>query len=97
MAFLFSRLHRRLAPYPLHSAPTILAVSPKKGRYAQLLGAFTEKSVSEFITGVLSGRERIGPYAQMPTISPDDDCALAHGTVDSEPLEDDPEADAIMS
>ena len=79
------------------SAPTVLAISPKKGRFAQLLGAFTEQSVSNFITGVLSGRERIGPYSEMPSVSADDDCALAHGTLADEPLEDDPEADAIMS
>lgn len=37
--------------------PAVAAVSTKKGRYATMRGAFTEKDVSAFITGLTGGKE----------------------------------------
>jgi hypothetical protein len=65
----------------LYDAPTVVAVSPKKALYANMVGAFETKKISTFLSGVLAGKNRIGPLPGdkvVPSISVDDDCAAVH-------------------
>ncbi len=42
--------------------PTLVAVLPKKGKYLNLVGSYTESSVSAFITGVLGGKHKLATF-----------------------------------
>lgn len=77
------------------AAPTIIVISPKKMKYAQMLGGFTSDGISSFITGALGGRQRLFELQALPTINPDDDCAAAHKV--EEVYEEEVDLDDIMS
>ncbi|EGD72794.1 hypothetical protein PTSG_12188 [Salpingoeca rosetta] len=82
----------------IDKVPTVIAVSPKRQKFALQLGAFSPKSISEFITGVLTGRVSIQPFSQMPSVGADDDCTAAHAAF-ALPVEeeDDIDLDDIMA
>ncbi len=57
--------------------PTVVALSPKKLRYVQMIMTFNEANILTFLTGVKSGRISTGPIADIPTPK-EVDCAAMH-------------------
>eukprot|EP00039_Didymoeca_costata_P000119 m.44180 g.44180 ORF g.44180 m.44180 type:complete len:523 (-) comp10064_c0_seq1:1151-2719(-) len=95
--------HASFAEYfgmTLENTPSIIAVSPKKAMYATHVGAFEEKKISKFISGVLGGKQRIGKLPNedksVPLISAEDDCAAIHASLEI-PVEEDSMDDDIMA
>jgi len=76
----------------LENVPTVIAVSPKKGLSANMMGSFQGKAITTFINGVLQGKNRIGPMPgdkKVPTISADENCADIHASMMPVEEEDD--------
>ena len=46
--------------------PTIVALSPKKRRFAGFVGGFEEAPVRQFLTGILTGRRKTSPISDIP-------------------------------
>eukprot|EP01147_Barroeca_monosierra_P008119 gene8119-10114_t len=78
--------------------PTVVAISPRRRRFAKLLGAFAENSISEFIIGVLTGHVPILPFSEFPVISGDDNCTQAHLSLAAPPeVEGDDDVDDLIA
>jgi len=79
--------------------PTMVIVSPKKLRYAEMVGRFEEDAIKSFLAGVLHGKIKTGPISVIPEPETND-CAAVHklnaeAAVEA-PVEEDAEADALM-
>ena len=46
--------------------PTIVALSPKKRRFAGFVGGFMEADVRHFLAGILSGKRKTAPLSDVP-------------------------------
>ena len=46
--------------------PTVVALSPKKRRFAGFVGGFEEAPVRQFLTGILTGRRKTSPISDIP-------------------------------
>eukprot|EP00041_Stephanoeca_diplocostata_P011168 m.181204 g.181204 ORF g.181204 m.181204 type:complete len:517 (+) comp18444_c0_seq1:99-1649(+) len=84
----------------MDNVPTVVAVTPKKGAYAKLFGAFESSKIGGFIGGVLSGKNRITAFPEgtttAPVISAEVNCTAVHESM--MPIEtDDLDMDDIMS
>lgn len=51
--------------------PAVIAVSPKKLRFAKHIGSFSESAIADFIAGVLGGQRKIVPFQKLPIIPAD--------------------------
>lgn len=70
-----------------HKLPTVVAFSPVRLRAAQLIGAYDERNVKQFLEGVLHGSIATAPLSERPV--PDAECAVQVAEEDgSEELED---------
>jgi hypothetical protein len=69
--------------------PSVVAVSPKKGKMANMLGRFERAGIDEFVGSVLHGRQPLVPLVPLPSISESDDCAAAHAATAEPPTDDD--------
>ena len=49
--------------------PAVVAVSKSRGKYAIAKGAFTERSINVFITGLKSGSVRLSALPTLPKFS----------------------------
>lgn len=72
--------------------PVIVAITPKKLRFAHHVGAFTEGAISDFLSGVLGGQKKIIPFSKMPVITSAVTCADLHAKL-NQPADKEEEID----
>lgn len=78
------------------NAPALIAVSPKKSRFAQMIGVFDAERISGFIGGVLGGKNTLSPLKEFPTVSAADDCAALYASTPAAPPADEFDLSNIM-
>lgn len=69
----------------LENTPVVVAVSPKKTRFAQMIGVYDVDRISSFIAGVLSGKNAIAPYKDFPVAAASEDCKALYASAPAEP------------
>lgn len=80
-------------------SPAVVAISPKKLRFARHVGSFTQDAVADFLSGVLGGQKKILPFSKMPQISPDaKPCKDIHAAQTQAPAQEEEfDLDSIMA